>query len=221
MRTIWSFVRLDLSTQRQGLRRMALAVIVFVVMFSLLSTDLTAVAMAVAVLPLMLPMLFFAEDQRSHLDTLYGALPLTRRQVVTGRYASLMLWSLGAATLGPVVAIAVAQVQGRPPSAGALVAGDLTAWSAAWIVLSLQLPAYFRWGYAKAGTIIQIATFALFFAAVPAIRWAAPSLATLLSPGSAPAGISLAAMWIPPAAALGAAALSRWGAGRFYARREL
>jgi len=96
--------------------------------------------LSVVLIPAMLPPQFFAGDENAHLDALYAALPLSRRQVVSGRYCTLLTRCLGGALCGvPLTLLSMAMRRDfewvSALSAALAVPGLIAA-----LLISLELP---------------------------------------------------------------------------------
>ncbi|GAB2474993.1 ABC-2 transporter permease [Xylanimonas ulmi] len=110
----------------------------------------------------------FNLDERSHLDTLYATLPLSRRSVVLGRYATMVAVALILAAASVLVTLAAAPFLGESPDAGTLGMLTLGGFAAFCLFTAVQLPFFFSLGFSRARPFAFIAPLvglaALFFA---------------------------------------------------------
>ena len=85
MRTTWNLLRAELSAHAAALR--AFAIVAAIITAANLAIGGATPAIAVCALTAaFLPGVFFAQDERAHLDAMYSILPVTRTQLVVGRY---------------------------------------------------------------------------------------------------------------------------------------
>lgn len=92
----------------------------------------------------------FATDERGRLDTLYATLPISRRTVVLGRYAALVLLHLVVAAAATALAVLVSLLRGQEVSADVLVPVNLGSSAFYLLALAVQLPFFFALGYTRA-----------------------------------------------------------------------
>lgn len=144
---IASFTRLDLSSwfpRSQTLLTLAFVVVIGV----LLPVPGMAVMAAAAVTSLMVSAPFLG-DERGHLDTLYGVLPVSRRTVVIGRALSVFSYYLVAAALATAVTVVMATVRGDAIAVEILLIAHASALAFVGLSMALQLPVFFRIGYSR------------------------------------------------------------------------
>ena len=165
-----------------------------------------------------LPGVFFAQDERAHLDAMYSILPVTRTQLVVGRYLLVALSAAATTLAGVVVAWADSLVRGPQaspiPLSTAAVAGMVLAVVGA--IAAVQLPLFFALGHARTGMYSNGAIMILMLGGMILIRQF-PALATTLldwasRPRTGPAGLG---------AAVGLLAVSAACSIRLYRRRSL
>ncbi len=209
MRMIWSFVRLDIAAHYHMLWK-AGAIGLAVVLLLLVTGGPSLAVIAAANLMPILMLRFFDVDQSAHLDALYCALPISRRQVVSGRYLTLLLGSAITTAVGTVLTAAL--YAGAPivsPARGAVLA-----LATATILDAGALPFGFALGSQRAWAPI-LASFAAVSAALLLASRVFPDL-----------GHSVSAMpdrvfWILSLVAAVALAVSWAASAHLYARRAL
>lgn len=142
---IASFTRLDLSSWFP--RSQTLLTLVFVVVIGVL-LPVPGMAVMAAVTSLMVSSPFLG-DERGHLDTLYGVLPVSRRTVVIGRALSVFSYYLVAAGLATAVTVVMATVRGDAIASEILIIAHASALAFVGLSMALQLPVFFRIGYSR------------------------------------------------------------------------
>ena len=217
MRTTWNLLRAELSAHAAALR--AFAIVAAIITAANLAMGGATPAIAVCALTAaFLPGVFFAQDERARLDVMYSILPVTRTQLVVGRYqliafiaAVVTLAGLGVARIDELVR----GPQASPiPLSTAAVAGMVLAVVGA--IAAVQLPLFFALGHARTGMYSNGAIMILMLGGMILIRQF-PALATTLldwasRPRTGPAGLG---------AAVGLLAVSAACSIRFYRRRSL
>lgn len=156
----------------------------------------------------------FSVAEKSHMERLYGILPVRRRSLVAGRY--LLVLGLGAAALTVSLALhpLVLRALGEPVTAadiGRAAAGGALLYT---LYTVFQLPGYYRYGAIKGRVFlyIPVAGFLATLLVFPRV----PGLAAELA-GRAPAALAGLVL----AAAVGLYALSVWVSVRIVIRKEL
>lgn len=156
----------------------------------------------------------FSVAEKSHMERLYGILPVRRRSLVAGRY--LLVLGLGAAALTVSLALhpLVLRALGEPVTAadiGRAAAGGALLYT---LYTVFQLPGYYRYGAIKGRVFlyIPVAGFLATLLVFPRV----PGLAAELA-GRAPAALAELVL----AAAVGLYALSVWVSVRIVTRKEL
>lgn len=156
----------------------------------------------------------FSVAEKSHMERLYGILPVRRRSLVAGRY--LLVLGLGAAALTVSLALhpLVLRALGEPVTAadiGRAAAGGALLYT---LYTVFQLPGYYRYGAIKGRVFlyIPVAGFLATLLVFPQV----PGLAAELA-GRAPAALAGLVL----AAAVGLYALSVWVSVRIVTRKEL
>ena len=156
----------------------------------------------------------FSVAEKSHMERLYGILPVRRRSLVAGRY----LLGLGLAAAALTVSLAlhtlVLRALGEPVTAadiGRAAAGGALLYT---LYTVFQLPGYYRYGAIKGRVFlyIPVAGFLATLLVFPRV----PGLAAELA-GRAPAALAGLVL----AAAVGLYALSVWVSVRIVTRKEL
>lgn len=156
----------------------------------------------------------FSVAEKSHMERLYGILPVRRRSLVAGRY--LLVLGLGAAALTVSLALhpLVLRALGEPVTAadiGRAAAGGALLYT---LYTVFQLPGYYRYGAIKGRVFlyIPVAGFLATLLVFPRV----PGLAAELA-GRAPAALAGLVL----AAVVGLYALSVWVSVRIVTRKEL
>lgn len=156
----------------------------------------------------------FSVAEKSHMERLYGILPVRRRSLVAGRY--LLVLGLGAAALTVSLALhpLVLRALGEPVAAadiGRAAAGGALLYT---LYTVFQLPGYYRYGAIKGRVFlyIPVAGFLATLLVFPRV----PGLAAELA-GRAPAALAGLVL----AATVGLYALSVWVSVRIVTRKEL
>ncbi|WP_144875146.1 ABC-2 transporter permease [Microbacterium sp. 1.5R] len=142
-----AFTRLDVMSwfpRRQTLLPLAFVVVVGLV----LPIPGMAIVAAAFVTSLMLSAPFLG-DERDHLDTLYGILPLSRRAVVIGRLLSILIYGVIAMAIATVTTLAVAAARGATVAPEFLGICFAAAFAVMGIAVGVQLPVLFRVGYSR------------------------------------------------------------------------
>ncbi len=220
MRTIARFIGLDLRSLRPYARNLIIPAVIILVAAVLPTRSPYAMIPAAAVFAVIIaPQYLFGNDERGQLDSLYTALGIPRRQVVSGRYATSLLLLIALTAVGLILApltALVLRVELSWAIAAALAAGSAAIVGA---LLAVELPAYFALGATRARTV-GFAVPAVSIVAVVLAGWAFPDAGmTLLGwlQGTSPGWLALTALAI--LAALGTA--SSVLATLLYARRDL
>lgn len=151
-----AFTRFDLMSwfpRRQTLLPLAFIVVVGI----LLPVPGMAIAAAAFVTSLILSAPFLG-DERDHLDTLYGVLPLSRRAVVVGRALSILAYGVVALIVATVAMLGVAAVRGTAITPELLAIGYALAFAIIGLSLGVQLPVLFRIGYSRGRLVVYAPT---------------------------------------------------------------
>lgn len=215
-----SFLRLDLITIRPYLTfknlLLLLAVGAFVIYGTQSSSVIIGIVMVYGVIYASYP---FAVGEQNGIDTLYCTLPVSRRHVVVGRYLYAMVISLCFGVASIVLSFLMSKILGF---SFALLESLITAAATLAIfavVLSLQLPLYFKLGYNKAKMVsyVPLMAFPMIVILVSKIG-AGQAMSGVLAWASAH-GVLLAA--ILAAFALACLAVSCSISIRVYSKRDL
>jgi len=169
MNKLFSFIRLDFITVKPYLTIKTLPVYGLVVIFMAAMSGSTVSGISFGmVIGTMFSGFPFAVGERSNLDSLYITLSVGRKMVVAGRYLYALLINICAIAFAFVMST-VGLTAARMANIN-ITATELTATEMFWIVLVLaavfiivqavQLPIYFKVGYAKA-QFINIIPFVL------------------------------------------------------------
>lgn len=166
------FARFDLQTwvlQKQALLPLAFIAVIAVI----LPVPGIAIIGAALVTSLVLSTAFLG-DERGGLDTLYGILPVSRRSIVIGRTLSLLAYYLLAAAIATIVTCVVAAVRSEAISVDLLLLLHAIALAIVGLSFSLQLPVFFRIGYARARYMAYAPS-----ATLAALAWLAQAMGAL------------------------------------------
>lgn len=144
---IAAFTRLDLSSWFLRTQT-ALTLLLVVAVGILLPVPGMAIIAAALVTSLMVSAPFLA-DEREHLNTLYGVLPVSRRTVVTGRALSIVTYYIAAAALATLVTVISATVRGGRIEPEVLLIAHAVGVAFIGLSMALQLPVFFRIGYSR------------------------------------------------------------------------
>lgn len=148
----FAFTRLDVMSwfpRRQTLLPLAFVLVVGI----LLPVPGMAVVASAFVTSLMLSAPFLG-DERDHLDTLYGVLPISRRAVVIGRALSILIYGVVAMAIATVTTLGVAAVRGTPVAAELWGMGYAAAFAVIGVSVGVQLPVLFRVGYSRGRLVV-------------------------------------------------------------------
>lgn len=144
---IATFTRLDLSSWFP--RSQILLTLLFVVGSGLfLPVPGLAIIAAALVTSLMVSAPFLG-DERGHLDTLYGVLPISRGTVVVGRALSVFTYYVVASVLATATTFVTELARGGSVDAGILLIAHAVAFAFVGISVAFQLPVLFRIGYSR------------------------------------------------------------------------
>lgn len=152
---IGTFARFDIVNFATPVKRVAPAILLVLVTTVATPWPVFAVGTAAIVMSLLVANPF-AADERGHLDTLYATLPITRRNVVAGRYLALVLIYLVAALLATIAAIIITLVGGHSVDVVVLAAVNVAAFLVFAVSAALQLPFFFSVGSTRARPMIFI-----------------------------------------------------------------
>lgn len=209
----FAFTRFDLMSwfpRRQTLLPLAFIVVVGM----LLPVPGMAIAASAFVASLMLSAPFLG-DERDHLDTLYGVLPISRRAVVIGRALSILLYGVLAMIIATIATLGVAAVRGTTIAPELLGISYAAAFAVVGLSLGVQLPVLFRVGYSRGRLMVYAPTLLIAGSA-----WAAQSLGLIDSTALASIPVELVVGVCAGIGALGII-VGTGLAVRLYSTREL
>lgn len=92
----------------------------------------------------------FAVGDKNGIDTLYATIPVTKKDIVVGRYVFVLLWQLMISAVAFAVSLALTAAQGRALAFVELIAAIIVCFLIFTFFGAIQLPFYFKLGYAKA-----------------------------------------------------------------------
>jgi hypothetical protein len=171
MNKLLPFVKLDFITAKHYLNGKYLLIYAAVTMLLTMQSDnllsSVGVGLMIGTLNIAYP---FVIGEKSGMDALYISLAVSRRTVVLGRYIFSLLLDVCAVLCALLLSLAGGAVMpGRDFGGGpGTFAGFLVLGAFFLLVQAIQLPIFFRLGYAK-GKFVSIVPFALIMAAVGAV----------------------------------------------------
>jgi len=151
MRRLGAFVKLDWFTIKPYCTWKN--TLLFLVMAAVVSQFGQSISMMVGVVMMYASMYVsypFAVGEKSNLDALYATLALSRREVVAGRYLFAIGLDVGAAALALAAGPMVRGITGEDVGIVQLAATIAIVFAVFSLVQAVQLPLYFKLGYAKA-----------------------------------------------------------------------
>jgi ABC-type transport system involved in multi-copper enzyme maturation permease subunit len=158
---IAAFARFDLGTLATTQARRVLIPVFFIVIVGLFLPVPGAAIVVGAVVAAASISYPFQADERGSLDTLYLTSSVSRREVVIGRYATILVMSAVYVALGAVVSIVAGVVQQHPlgwPLASFML---LIAFGVVVVCVVVQLPWFFALGFTRARPMIYLPLAAL------------------------------------------------------------
>lgn len=170
-----------LTTKNSLITLLGLDIILGVFLAFTMQTLIGATAAMTVIVPLMYLFSIGVYDEMNDWEGFRLTLPITRRQVVFGRYAGLVVVTLGAAVLALVVAHIVSTIGNMVPNApsyitsaevGFIEAGlaALAGIAAVLLAASITFPFLMRFGMTKAIRVIPIAALLLIALVVGALQ---------------------------------------------------
>ena len=164
-----SFVRLDCLTIKPYLTFKTLAVLIMVILFVSLGTSETSSPAGILIMYSTIFAAYpLAVGDKSGIDTLYATLPVNKKSIVSGRYIFTQLLNI----LAGAVSLLASFILSRVLDKGFDFKETLAAISILLFIFSVmqavQLPIYFKMGYAKAKFLayLPIALIPLFTLAI-------------------------------------------------------
>lgn len=220
MKTIMRFVALDLRSLRPYAKNLILPVVIVLVAGVLPTRSVYSMVPALSVFTLVVgPPYLFNNDERGRLDTLYAALAIPRRHVVSGRYATSLLFMAMLTAIGVILTAVAAPLLHQDVSWQVVVLLTAGSFAVIDLILAAELPFYFKLGAARARAVTFVAPMGAMLLALAVGIFFSDDSATLLTwlDGTSPALIAVAAL------AVGGIALiaSRSAATRMYLQRDL
>ena len=188
MKKIFAFVKLDFLTVKPYITLKNLLILIIVPLFMGYSSpsDVSMIGfiMVFGALFVSYP---FAVSEKNGLDSLYATLAITRGTVVFGRYLFSFILNICTGFLGYFLTFMLSAVLKRPFSPSETFFIILAIFAIYSLVLSFQLPIYFKLGYAKAKMIAYLP-----FVAWPLVVW---GLSFLLKNAALAEKLSLLPFW--------------------------
>lgn len=164
MNRIAHFVYLDFYTINPYKKTLYLLILVGLVMGVVIESvsTLPAIIMMGLLVVMSTP---FSIGEKNGLDTLYATLPLTRKSVVTGRYAFAFCMEMVGAIFVLLISVALSVIFTIDLNVTEILSSLCLLLAVFSLVISLQYPLYFKLGYTKA----QPFTYILFTISILAI----------------------------------------------------
>lgn len=220
MKTIMRFVALDLRSLRPYAKNLILPVVIVLVAGVLPTRSVYSMVPALSVFTLVVgPPYLFNNDERGRLDTLYAALAIPRRHVVSGRYGTSLLFMAMLTAIGVILTAVAAPLLHQDVSWQVVVLLTAGSFAVIDLILAAELPFYFKLGAARARAVTFVVPMGAMLLALAVGIFFSDDSATLLTwlDGTSPALIAVAAL------AVGGIALiaSRSAATRMYLQRDL
>lgn len=124
----------------------------------------------------------FAIGEKNDLDTLYGVLPMRRRDLVAGRYGFAMVLVVVAAVIGTLIGFALGAAMDLPFGWEELGYLLVVGFVIVGVVISVQFPLYFALGYTRARLITYLPIFAVMAVVILAMNVMPKNAVVLPSP---------------------------------------
>lgn len=164
MAAIARMIRLDVITMKP--QRWSFVMIPALILFFAIQSPsaMTPMFTAAWTTALLAPVIF-AVQERDNLRRLYGSLPLTPRHIVMGRFGYCVT-VFASAMIFAIAAIVIASlIRGAAPNAQPMVFSAFVGLGCFAVIISFQLPIFFRFGYTKGrlwGMLPFLCLFAVF-----------------------------------------------------------
>lgn len=214
MTTFWNLLRTEIAAHTITVR--AFLVVAAIMVGANLAVGGSAPTVLVSTMTVVfLPGSLFAQDEQSHLGTMYSILPVSRRQVVAARYLMIALAGAVMTLVGLALAWADSVVRGAGPEPVALSTVAVAGMGLAVVgaTTAVQLPLFFWLGYARTGMYSLGTVMVLMFAAMFIIRQVPDLRVALLqwagNPVAGLVGTALAVVMLAVSAACAASAYQR------------
>lgn len=201
----------DILGMRRYFRTLAIICIFFVLLSFLLKT-VTYVSSMLSVIFLMLPLTVFSYDEFAKWDAYGLTLPVTRNQVVLGRYAMTLIMLVVGAAIGLAISAVLTFVPEMDGTLTDVISVITLISSAGLVVLAIVLPLIYKFG-AEKGRYVMIGVFLAVFI-----------LVFLLSKANMPISAEQLLsnlVWLLPVVGLLLFALSYFVACRVYHKKEI
>ena len=163
MSKIISFVKLDFMTIKAYLNAKQLSVLLTTVaLVSFTEVNASGIIMTFAFMGSLYP---FIIGEKNNLDQLYCTLPMNKRNIVLGRYAFVLAFDVIALLVSTILSIALPIILQKPIHLQEQLLVNLILFLLVVFLQAIQLPIYFKLGYAKAKFMANL-PFLLFLLAV-------------------------------------------------------
>lgn len=142
-----AFIRLDLLSWLP--RKQTLLPLAFIAVVGMMLPVPGMAVVASAVVASMMISAPFLADERGHLDTLYGLLPISRNKVVLGRATALLVYYVIAFAIAVLTTFVVASARGDAIPLELIGVALAASFGFIGLAMALQLPVLFRIGYTR------------------------------------------------------------------------
>ncbi len=104
----------------------------------------------------------FSVSEKNNLDSLYGALPVRRREIVIGRFLLALLIGVVNAVLGIMLTLAISFIFNIEVSSLEIIGWVCGSFFLFCLIVSIQFPIYFRYDFSKVSAIANTPIIILF-----------------------------------------------------------
>jgi len=153
---IVAFTRFDIINFATTQVRRVLLPLLFVIAFGLAVPGGGVPVLVGATVAVVSVSYLFQADERGLLDTLYATTSVSRRDVVIGRYLTIIFYAIVAAALGVVISLVGDAIDHHSFGWPVLATALLGAFVVIAVGVSAQLPIYFALGFTKARPLMFI-----------------------------------------------------------------
>lgn len=111
----------------------------------------------------------FVIEEKNHMDNFYGSLSIKRKSIVAGRYMFNFLSGLCLSVFSCMSAIIINKIMRFDMSNMETMVSSAAVFASYILIISIQMPIYFKLGYSKAKMIANLPMFIIVFGAPAAI----------------------------------------------------
>ncbi|WP_144765730.1 ABC-2 transporter permease [Curtobacterium sp. 9128] len=215
---ITAFTRFDITSFATTQARRALVPLAFVVVFGAVIPVPGLAIVVGAVIAAVSVSYPFQGDERGQLDTLYANTLVRRRDVVVGRFLTVLAFAAAAVALGVLVSLVTAAVRHETMAWSTVGTLLLVAFGVTVACVAVQLPWFFALGYTRARPMLYIPVAVLAVGSWLAGQTGLLDGATSVTIGGGPSPVVVVAVLVGGVVVLVASALV---STRLYERREL